>query len=265
MRHQPTVIQGRIKLADFDPDYCAGLDKEETKERTRACARRIGELQELLYANSRHALLLIFQGIDASGKDGAIKKVLRHVNPAGVQTAYFKVPTEEEKAHDFLWRVHREVPRYGCIGIFNRSHYEAVLAERVLVGLPRHVVQQRFRQIVEFERMLAENNVVLLKFFLHLGRAEQAERFRERLEIPHKKWKFASADLETRRRWDDFHEAYEEMLNATSHAGARWQLVPSNHNWYRNYVVASTVVAAMEELRLKWPKPKENLKKIRIK
>jgi PPK2 family polyphosphate:nucleotide phosphotransferase len=265
MHHQPTVIKGRIKLADFEADTCAGLDKVDTKKRTRACAKRIAELQELLYANSRQALLLVFQGLDASGKDGAIRKVLHYVNPAGVQTAYFKVPSAEEKAHDFLWRVHREVPRYGSIGIFNRSHYEAVLAERVIVGLSRPVVKQRFRQIVDFERMLVENNVVLLKFYLHLSRDEQAKRFHERLEIPHKKWKFSSADLEVRRRWDDFMAAYEDMLNATSHADARWHLVPSDHNWYRNYVVASTVVATLESLHLKWPKPKEDLSKIKIK
>jgi PPK2 family polyphosphate:nucleotide phosphotransferase len=264
MRHQPTVIKGRIKLADFDPDYCGGLDKEDTKKRTRRCAKRIAELQELLYANSRQALLLVFQGLDASGKDGAIRKVLHYVNPAGVETAYFKVPTAEERAHDFLWREHQKVPRFGNIGVFNRSHYEAVLAERVVGELPRPVVKQRYRQIVEFERMLVENNVVLLKFYLHLSRAEQAKRFRERLKIPHKKWKFSSADLETRRKWNKYMEAYEDMLNATSHADARWHLVPCDHNWYRNYVVASTVVAAMESLHLKWPKPKENLAKVKI-
>jgi PPK2 family polyphosphate:nucleotide phosphotransferase len=261
---QPVVIKGKIKLADFDAGYSADLDKKKTKKRTRKCEKRIAELQELFYANSRQALLLIFQGLDASGKDGAIRSVLHYVNPAGVETAYFKVPSAEERAHDFLWREHRRVPRYGNIGIFNRSHYEGVLAERVVVGLPRRVVRERFRQIVEFERMLVENNVVLLKFYLHLSRGEQAKRFRERLEIPRKKWKFSSADLETRRKWDDYMEAYEEMLNATSHSAARWHLVPSDHNWYRNYVVASTVVAAMESLHLKWPKPKEDLSKIRI-
>lgn len=265
MRHQPTVIKGRIKLADFDAAYCAGLDKDATRKRTKKCAKRIAELQELLYANSRQAVLLVFQGLDASGKDGAIRSVLHYVNPAGVETAYFKVPSTEERAHDFLWREHKRVPRYGDIGVFNRSHYEGVLAERVVAGLPRRIVRQRFRQIVEFERMLVENNVVLLKFYLHLSRGEQAKRFRERLEIPRKKWKFSSADLETRRKWRDYMEAYEEMLNATSHAAARWHLVPSDHNWYRNYVVATTVVAAMEALRLKWPKPKEDLAKIRIK
>jgi PPK2 family polyphosphate:nucleotide phosphotransferase len=264
MRHQPIVVKGTIKLADFDPAYIGGMDKEAAKERSRKCAKRIGELQELLYANSNRAMLLVFQGLDASGKDGAIRKVLHYVNPAGVQTAYFKVPSAEEKAHDFLWRVHREVPRHGSIGVFHRSHYEAVLVERVLGGLTRATCEQRYRQIVEFERMLTDNGVVLLKFYLHLSRKEQAERFRERLEIPQKRWKFSSGDLETRRLWKDYMHAYEDVLNATSHEAARWHVVPSDRNWYRNYVVACTVMEAMDALHLKWPKPKEDLSKIRI-
>ena len=264
MRHQPTVIKEKIKLSDFDPAYCGGLEKADTKKRTRACSKRIGKLQELLYANSKHAVLLVFQGLDASGKDGAIRKVLRFVNPAGVETAYFKTPSTEERAHDFLWREHRAVPRYGSIGIFNRSHYEAVLIERVLGSVDRKICRQRYAQIVDFERMLVENHVVLLKFYLHLSREEQAKRFRERLEIPEKRWKFSSADLETRRHWNDYTEAYEEMLNATSHKVARWILVPSDHNWYRNYIVSCAVVEAMEGLHLQWPTPKEDLSKIRI-
>jgi len=265
MRHQLLVIKGKIKLADFDPGYSAGMNKQEARTRTRKCAKRIAELQELLYANSNRALLLIFQGLDASGKDGAIRKVLHYVNPAGVETAYFKVPSAEEKAHDYLWRVHREIPRYGSIGVFNRSHYEAVLVERVLGGLSHAVCEQRFRQIENFELMLAENGVTILKFYLHLSRAEQARRFRERLEIPKKRWKFSSADLNTRLRWKDYMKAYEEMLNATSRDFARWHIVPSDHNWYRNFVVARTVNDALEALHLKWPKPKEDLSRIRIK
>lgn len=264
MRHQPTVIKGKIKLADFDPAYTAGLDKRKTKKLAQAHAQRIADLQELLYANANQAVLLVFQGLDASGKDGSIRHVLQYVNPAGVQTANFKVPSAEEKAHDFLWRVQREVPRRGNIGIFNRSHYEAVLVERVMGDLSHKVREQRYRQIVAFEEMLVENNIVLLKFFLHLSREEQANRFWERMEMPQKRWKFSSGDLETRRHWDAYMEAYEDMLNATSHAVARWRLVPADFNWYRNYVVASAVVEAMESLKLKWPQPKEDLSKIRI-
>ena len=264
MREQPAIVKTRISLSEFDPAYRGDLEKTEAKRSTRKAAHRIADLQELLYANSTHALLLLFQGMDASGKDGAIRRVLHYVTPAGVETAYFKVPSAEESAHDFLWRVHRAVPRRGNIGVFNRSHYEAVLVERVIGGLPRTVVEERYRQIVDFERMLVENKVVLVKFFLHLSRKEQAERFRERLEMPHKRWKFSSGDLVTRRHWKDYMAAYEDMLNATSHPLARWHVVPSDRNWYRDYVVANAVVAAMESLKLKWPKPKEDLSKIRI-
>src|SRR5258706_12596532 len=198
VKHQPVVIKGKIRLADFDPDADGGLDKEKTKEKTDKYCHRIGELQDMLYAISKDALLLVFQGVDASGKDGSIRSVLHHVNPAGVETANFKVPSAEERAHDYLWRVHKVVPRYGNIGVFNRSHYEAVLAERVLKIVPRKVWSMRYDQIVAFERILVENHVLLLKFYLHISKEEQAERFEERLSNPHKSWKFSQADLTTR-------------------------------------------------------------------
>ena len=264
MKEQPVVIKGNIRLRDLDPGYCGGLDKEKTKAKTARHGERIGELQQLLYANSRHAVLLIFQGMDASGKDGSVRSVLQHVNPAGVETANFKVPSDEERAHDYLWRVHKAVPRYGNIGVFNRSHYEAVLAERVLDLVPRKVWSARYEQIVAFERMLAENHVLLLKFCLHISKEEQAERFEERLANPHKNWKFSHADLEMRQHWDDYANAYEDMLNATSHSRARWHLVPADRNWFRDYVIARTVRRALERLRMKWPESKDDLSKIRI-
>jgi PPK2 family polyphosphate:nucleotide phosphotransferase len=264
MRKQPDVIEGKIRLKDYDPAYCAGLDKEKTKELTDRLGRRIGELQELLYANSNCSVLLIFQGMDASGKDGSVRSVFRHVNPAGVQVANFKVPSMEESAHDFLWRIHKAVPRFGNIGVFNRSHYEAVLAERVLRLVPRKVWRKRYGQIVEFERMLVENRVVLLKFYLHISREVQAERFKERLANPKKNWKFSHADLTTRQHWDEYIDAYEDMLNATSHAAAPWHLVPADRNWYRDHVIATAAVRAMERLHLKWPKSSEDLSKVKI-
>jgi PPK2 family polyphosphate:nucleotide phosphotransferase len=264
MHSQATIAKGRIKLKRFDSGYSGDLDKTQTKEKTAALAARIGELQQLLYANSSHALLLLFQGIDASGKDGAVRSVLHEVNPAGVHVANFKVPSEEERAHDFIWRVHREVPRYGLIGVFNRSHYEGVLAERVLGLVPPPVWKRRYRQIVDWERMLVENNVVLLKFFLHLGREEQAERFRERLTNPKKQWKFSRADLEVRKRWDDYENAFEDMLSHTSHVDARWHIVPADRNWVRDHLIADAVVRALESLDLRWPKPREDLSNIRI-
>jgi PPK2 family polyphosphate:nucleotide phosphotransferase len=265
MRNQPVVIEGRIKLKRFHPDYCAGMDKEKTKELTDHLGRRIERLQQLLYANSNHAILLLFQGMDASGKDGAIRSVLHHVNPAGVEVANFKIPSDEERAHDFLWRHHKAVPRYGNIGVFNRSHYEAVLAERVLQIVPRKIWTQRYRQIVAFERMLVENRVVLLKFYLHISREEQAQRFRERLSDPEKNWKFSHADMETRQHWDNYIDAYQDMLNATSHSLARWHVVPADRNWYRDYVVADSVLRAMEGLRMKWPGLGKGLENTRIK
>lgn len=265
MHSQPVVVHGKIKLEDFDPGYAGGLSKEKTRKTTEKLCEHIGDLQQLLYANSNYSVVLLFQGIDASGKDGAIRSVLKNVNPAGVETANFKVPSAEENAHHYLWRISKALPRYGNIGVFNRSHYEAVLVERVLKIVSRKTCEQRYDQIVAWERILAENQIVLLKFFLHLSREEQAERFRERLENPKKNWKFSSADLEVREKWAEYAEAYEDMLNATSHPAARWHIVPADRNWYRDHVIAKTVVSALESLELKWPKPKEDLSKIRIK
>ena len=264
MKGQSVIIRPRISLRDFDPGYCGGLNKEKTKEKMDSYGQRIGEMQQLLYANSQHAVLLIVQGLDASGKDGAVRSVLKYVNPAGVETANFKVPSDEERAHDYLWRVHKVVPRRGNIGVFNRSHYEAVLAERVLRIVPRKIWSRRYEEIVNFENMLVNNNVVLLKFHLHISKEEQAERFKERLANPHKNWKFSHADLATRQHWEDYIDAYEDMLNATSHKHARWHLVPADRNWYRDYVIAQTAFRALEALKMKWPEPKEDLSKIRI-
>ena len=264
MKKQPIVIHKKIRLKDFLTDACEGLDKDKTKEKNLELAFRLGELQDLLYANGKHALLLLFQGMDASGKDGSVRRVLEHVNPAGVETHNFKVPSSEERAHDFLWRIHKAVPRYGNIGVFNRSHYEAVLAERVLDIVPKETWQARFRQIVDFERMLVANQVIVLKFYLHLSRKEQAERFRERLQNPKKNWKFSQGDLETRKHWDFYHDAYEEMINQTSHSDAPWHLVPADRNWYRDHVIARAAVEALEKLKMKWPKPREDLSRIRI-
>lgn len=258
-------VRGKVRLKDFDPHYNSGLEKEPTKEKTRLLGQRIGELQQLLYANSQHAALLIFQGMDASGKDGAVRSVLQDVNVSGVETANFKVPSDEERAHDYLWRIHKAIPRYGNIGVFNRSHYEAVLVERVQKIVPKEVWPKRYEEIVNFERMLAANRVVLLKFYLHISKKEQAERFQERLSNPKKYWKFSQADLETRQKWSDYIAAYEDMLNKTSHGDAPWHIIPADRNWYRDYVVCNTVVRALEALKMKWPKPKEDLSKIRFK
>jgi PPK2 family polyphosphate:nucleotide phosphotransferase len=265
MKHQPVVVKGKVRLKDFDPRYDAGFDKEETKAKTCEIGERIGELQQLLYANSNHAALLIFQGMDASGKDGSVRSVLQNVNASGVETTNFKVPSDEESAHDFLWRVHKAVPRYGNIGVFNRSHYEAVLVERVQGIVPKSVWSKRYEQIVDFERMLCANRVLTLKFYLHISKKEQAERFEERLKNPKKYWKFSNADLKSRQQWSDYINAYEDMLNKTSHLDAPWHIIPADRNWYRDYVIGQTVVKALEDLQMKWPKPKEDLSKVRFK
>jgi PPK2 family polyphosphate:nucleotide phosphotransferase len=265
MKEQPLVVRGKVRLKDFDPRFDAGLEKEATKEKTKALAERVGELQQLLYANSTHAALLIFQGMDASGKDGSAHSVLADVRASGVEVANFKVPSDEERAHDYLWRIHKAVPRFGNIGVFNRSQYEAVLVERVQEIVPKSVWEKRYEQIVNFERMLVANNVLILKFYLHISKKEQAERFEERLKNPKKYWKFSHADLKTRQKWDDYIEAYEDMLNKTSHRDAPWHVVPADRNWYRDYVLNKTVVGALEGLKLKWPKPKEDLSKVRVK
>ena len=265
VKTQPLVATGKVRLKDFDPRYDGGLEKDPTKEKTKALAERIGELQQLLYANCNHAALLIFQGMDASGKDGAAHSVLEFVRASGVEAANFKVPSDEERAHDYLWRIHKSIPRYGNIGVFNRSHYEAVLVERVQKIVPKDVWSKRYAQIVDFERMLVENNVLILKFYLHISKKEQAERFEERLNNPKKYWKWSHADLKTRQKWSDYVGAYEDMLNKTSHRAAPWYIVPADRNWYRDHVIAQTVVRALEGLNLKWPKPKEDLSKVKIK
>jgi PPK2 family polyphosphate:nucleotide phosphotransferase len=262
---QPAKIESPIRLKDFNPDFHEGLDKDETREKTESLCQRIGELQHLLYAESRRAVLILLQGMDTSGKDGTVKHVLDAVNPAGVETTNFKSPSREEMAHDFLWRVHKAVPRYGSIGIFNRSHYEEVLIVRVLKMAPPHLWRARYQQINAFEKELAENQVVILKFFLHISKAEQAERLQARLDDPRKNWKFDPEDLKMRSHWDKFMAAYEDVINQCSTPYAPWHVIPANKKWYRDYLVAKTVVKAMENMKLKWPKAASGLSKIKIK
>jgi PPK2 family polyphosphate:nucleotide phosphotransferase len=261
---QPTKVMGPIRLKDFNPDYHEGLDKAEAAKKTERFCERIGELQDVLYADAQHALLIVLQGMDTSGKDGTVKHVLDAVNPAGVETANFKAPSRIELAHDFLWRVHKAVPRYGNIGVFNRSHYEDVLVVRVMKLQPVHVWRPRYEQINAFEKHLAANNTVVVKFFLHISREEQAERLKARLEDPTKNWKFDPEDLKMRAHWSKFMKAYEDAINFCSTHYAPWHIIPANHKWYRNYVIAKIVARTLEEMKLKWPKPKTDLSKIKI-
>lgn len=261
---QPVKITAPIRLRDFDPDFHDGLDKEETREKTLKLTQRIGELQELLHADADQALLIILQGMDTSGKDGAARRVLEFVNPSGVETANFKTPSTEELAHDFLWRVHKLIPRYGNIGVFNRSHYEDVLIVRVMRLQSASVWRKRYEQINAFEKHLVANNVIILKFFLHISREAQAERLKVRIEDSRKNWKFELADLKMRAHWGNFQKAYEDAINNCSTHYAPWYIIPADRKWYRDYVIAKTVVKALEEMNLNWPKPREDLSKIRI-
>jgi len=262
--NQPVRVTAPIRLKDFNPDFHDRLEKDETREKTASLCKRIGELQELLHANSNRALLILLQGMDTSGKDGATRHVLQDVSPAGVETANFKAPSAEELAHDFLWRVHKIVPRYGNVGIFNRSHYEDVLIVRVLKLAPASVWRARYEQINAFEKHLVANQVILLKFFLHISKQEQAERLRARIDDPTKNWKFQPEDLKMRAHWPKFMKAYEDAINNCSTHYAPWHIIPANRKWYRDYVIAKTVVKALEDLRMQWPRPHENLKKFKI-
>jgi PPK2 family polyphosphate:nucleotide phosphotransferase len=262
---QPFKITSKIKLKHFNSSFHDGLDKEKTREETTRICQRIGELQQLLYANQSQSLILLFQGMDTSGKDGAGRRVLQFVTPAGVETANFKAPSSEERAHDYLWRVHKATPRYGNIGVFNRSHYEEVLVVRVMKMKPKEVWSMRYAQINEFEKFLTQNNIVLLKFFLHISKAEQAKRLESRLDDPAKNWKLELSDLNSREYWDDYQKAYEDVMNKCSTEYAPWHIVPADHKWYRDFVVAKTMAKALEDLHMKWPKAKEDLSKVKIK
>jgi PPK2 family polyphosphate:nucleotide phosphotransferase len=219
----------------------------------------------MLYADARYALLVVLQGRDASGKDGTISHVFSAVNPQGCNVAAFKQPTELEQRHDYLWRVHQQVPARGMIGIFNRSHYEDILVPRVRHELPKKVWSARYDQINDFERMLAQNRVVIVKFMLHISPDEQKKRLLERLADPTKSWKFRLQDLDDRARWDDYTEAYHDVLAKTSTKWAPWYIVPADDKDVRNWLVARTIADTMEKLRLRYPPPDPKIVGIEIK
>lgn len=254
----------KVRLADYDPDDRGGLKKREAMEQMVELRERLRHLQELLYAQGEHALLIVLQAMDAGGKDGTIRHVFTGVNPQGVRVASFKVPTAEELSHDFLWRIHKQVPARGYIGIFNRSHYEDVLIVRVNGLAPKEVWQARYDHINHFEKLLAASNTHILKFYLHIDRAEQKRRFEKRLARPDKHWKFSAADLKVRTRWDDYMEAYEDVLARCNTSYAPWYVVPANRTWYRNYVITKAIVEKLESMPLAYPPAEEGLDKIVI-
>ncbi|MDN5202971.1 polyphosphate kinase [Fulvivirgaceae bacterium BMA10] len=229
------------------------LDKLEIKEKTLEYIARIDELQNILYAESKWSLLIVLQGMDASGKDGAVREVFSAMNPQGVMVKSFKKPTKEELSHDFLWRVHKYVPKRGMIQIFNRSHYEDVLVTRVKGIIDDDTARKRFRLINSFEDLLNEANTKILKFYLHISKEEQKERFQDRLNNPRKHWKFNPEDLKTSENWGEYEKYYEEVFE---NCGKKipWIIVPSDQNWYKEYIIAKTIVKTLESLNLKYPK-----------
>lgn len=245
-----------VRLRDYDPDDVHLLpDKAAAKEKSAAIQERLAELQEMVYAGHQHKVLVLLQGMDASGKDGAIRHVMGGFNPQGVRVVSFGVPSKQELDHDYLWRVHQQMPGKGEITVFNRSHYEDVLVVRVHDLVPKSEWRKRYAQINEFERMLSENGTIILKFFLHISKDEQRKRLEERIEDPTKRWKFKHGDLDERKLWSDYRRAYEEALSQCSTKWAPWHIVPANQKWYRNYVIGTIVADALQGLKMKFPQP----------
>ena len=255
----------RVDLGGYDPDDTHLLPggKAEAREKNPAIQSRLTELQELLFAGHEWKLLIVLQGMDTSGKDGTIRHVMVGFNPSGTRVASFRAPTVDELDHDYLWRVHRQVPAKGEVVVFNRSHYEDVLVVRVHSLVPTEVWKRRYDQIRCFEQSLFEEGCIILKFFLHISKAEQRKRLQARLDDPSKRWKFQPGDLEERALWNEYRKAYEAVLSQTSTDEAPWYVVPANQKWYRNYIVGSVVADALERLNMKYPAP--DLSKVVIK
>lgn len=245
-------IMSGIKLSKTDTRAPKKYAKEKTKNELLKLKFELEELQNLLYAEGKHALLIIIQGMDASGKDGAVKNVFEAVNPMGCRVVAFKEPTTLEKKHDFLWRIHRHVPEKGIIQIFNRSHYEGVLVERVHAIVGEKTIRQRYGQINDFERLLVESGTQVLKFYLHVSKEEQLQRLNERLSDPSKMWKHNDNDIRERELWKDYMHAYEDVFEHCS-GSVEWDIVPSDQNWYKEYYIAKRVVELLRSLNMKYP------------
>jgi len=268
MIDSPYLVEpgSKLKLSQCDTaDTGKFKNKDQARPAIAKYIERLEKLQELLYAQSKHALLIVFQAMDTGGKDGAISHVFSGVNPQGCSVTSFKVPTELEKAHDFLWRIHAAAPRRGMIGIFNRSHYESVLVERVHNLVPEKVWRHRYGQINDFEEMLADEGVTILKFFLHISKDEQKRRLQARLDDREKHWKFSVNDVKEREFWGDYQDAYQDALGKCSTKAAPWFVVPADHKWYRNWVLSDTIIRALHKLHMQYPPAPKGLDKVVIK
>lgn len=242
-----------------NPDLSKSKGKALDIERTGALIKRISALQNMLYAQRKQKVLLVLQGMDTSGKDGTIRTMFSGVSPMGVSAVAFKSPTDEELAHDYLWRVHQHVPVKGQIAIFNRSHYEDVLITKVQGWIDDKECKRRYAQINDFERMLAETGTVIVKVFLHISKEEQRERLQQRLDDPDKQWKFAPTDIEQRKKWDQYQRAYEQAIRETDKPHAPWYIVPANSKTHRNLVIASLLLETLEGMELSFPPPHPDL------
>jgi PPK2 family polyphosphate:nucleotide phosphotransferase len=260
-----TVKPGdKIRLADFKSDHTGKQTKESVAEETAKYIAEMSVLADRLYAEKRRSLLLVLQGMDTSGKDGTIRHVLTGVSPLACQIMAFKQPGAEELDHDFLWRIHQHVPARGCIGIFNRSHYEDVLVVRVLNLVPKEVWKERYDQINEFEKLLTETGTRIVKVCLLIGKDEQKRRLQERLDDPHKRWKFSKGDLVVRKQWDEYQDAYDSALTKCNTDYAPWYVVPADNKWYRNYVVSKLLRDTLAEMDPQYPPAEPDLDKIVI-
>jgi PPK2 family polyphosphate:nucleotide phosphotransferase len=253
-----------VRLGGIDPEDTGGQTEAEASQEFERCAVRIAELQDVLYAQSERAVLIILQSMDTGGKDPAIREVMYRVNPQGCQVRAFKKASKEEAEHDFLWRFHRWTPGRGMIGVFNRSYYEDVLGTRVHREISNQDCTRRYEDINTFERMLAREGTRILKFFFHISKDEQKRRLRKRMENPDKQWELSEKDFSERKLWDEYMRAYEDAISATSTEWAPWHVLPADRDWFRNWAVAHIIVEALESLDLKYPPPEVDLNRVTL-
>lgn len=254
----------RVRLKDYDTAESGGMDKADGVKRFEELNAELDVLQEELHAAGVNSVLMVLQGMDTSGKDGAIRAVMRNLNPQGVRVESFKVPTDEELAHDFLWRVHKVTPGKGVFGVFNRSHYEDVLVVRVHDLVPEKVWQARYDHINHFEALLADSGTIIVKFFLHISKKEQEERLHEREEEVGKAWKLSAGDWREREKWDAYQEAYEDALSRCSTEAAPWYVVPADRKWFRNLAITEVLVQTLGGYRDRWKKALEDLSNAKL-
>ena len=255
----------KVRLEHFDPSYHEKHDSHKSAlPEIQKNLQKMEQLQYLMYAESKHSLLIVLQGLDAAGKDGVVRHVLTGMNPSGCVASSFKQPEAKELAHDFLWRVHAHVPAKGSVAIFNRSHYEDVLVVRVHGLVPEKIWSKRYDEINDFEKLIAaQSNTAILKFFLHISKQEQLARFAKRLDDPARQWKISESDYKEREYWNDYTEAFEDALTKTSTEHAPWFVIPSNHKWFRDLAVSQIIARTMEDMKMQMPKPTADLAKIR--